>query len=70
MRMEFIAEFVVRLIGNILLSFPGAAIRWLLHRGTIPYAVLIKQDFSYNASFAGLLFVVLFVIVQVSLRMK
>lgn len=40
-----------------LFSYPGAFIRWALHRGKTPYKTLIKEDAWYNASYVILLVV-------------
>ena len=44
--MEFIVEFLM----EVLFSYPGAGVRWLLHGGKIPYKVLLLEDFTYNAA--------------------
>jgi hypothetical protein len=46
--MEWLLEFIGELLFYILFSFPGAGIRWLLHRGRIPYKKLLEDDPMYN----------------------
>ena len=42
-------EIIGELILNIVFCFPGAGLRWIWHRGKIPYKTLISEDFTYNA---------------------
>lgn len=55
-------DFIVEVLLAVVLSYPGAAIRWLLHRGKIPYKVLIQEDTWYNASYVFLVIVAVIVI--------
>ena len=56
--LEFLVEFILEAI----FSFPGAGLRWLYHRGKIPYKKLLKEDFTYNAG-AFILFASVFLFV-------
>ncbi|MCC3158880.1 hypothetical protein LJ737_16680 [Hymenobacter sp. 15J16-1T3B] len=53
-------EFVAEVLLNILFSYPGAGIRWLLHLGKVPYKKLQEDDAFYNA---GAFFLLLIAIV-------
>jgi hypothetical protein len=54
-------EFIGEILIMSLFSYPGAFIRWALHRGKIPYNTLIKEDAWYNASYVILLVVMILV---------
>ena len=55
---EFIAEVLVIWV----LAYPGAFIRWVLHRGKVPYSVLAQEDAWYNATYVALLVVIVLVV--------
>lgn len=58
---EFIAEVIVVW----LIAYPGAFIRWVLHRGKVPYKVLVQEDAWYNAMYVALLVVMVLVVVHI-----
>ncbi len=55
-------ESVVELLVDLVFSYPGAGIRWLWHRGKIPYKKLLEDDIDYNSFYVILLNAVLLVI--------
>ena len=65
--MEFIIEAIIEGIMFAIFCVPGAGLRWLYHRGKIPFRVLIKEDNTYNGGifilFLSFIFVILFLTV-------
>ncbi|OGX87226.1 hypothetical protein [Hymenobacter glacialis] len=54
-------DTLVELVIEVLFSYPGVGIRWVLHGGKKSYASLLQDDFMYNA-FAFFIFLTIVVV--------
>jgi hypothetical protein len=58
-------NIIVELILEVLFSYPGAGLRWLLHGGKKSYQSLIREDFTYNTFVFFIFLTIVFVLLNV-----
>ena len=63
--METIFEIILEFLILIILQYPGAVVRWILIGRKKPIAVLLKDDFTVNASVAILSFLLIFLFIVI-----
>lgn len=57
-------EAILEVLVMALLAMPGILIRWIIHRGRIPFKVLSSDDIWYNASYTVFVIIVIIVLNQ------
>jgi hypothetical protein len=62
-----VLEFVFELLINILLTYPGAGIRWLYYRGRKKYSKLLEDSWTFNSGVAMLFLIPLGLIIYLVL---
>ena len=60
---EIIFEIFSEVIILLILSFPGAFIRWVFYKGKKSYKELIVEDYSYINSTISIVFIGLIIVV-------